>query len=72
MPGYLIERTFPDDGLVIPMDETGAKDMSLTSEQQFTIPSHLDPFICQRRQTEDILHLRWALPRSDPTSRTTK
>jgi hypothetical protein len=25
MPRYLIERTFPDDGLVIPMDETGAK-----------------------------------------------
>jgi hypothetical protein len=25
MPRYLVERTFPDDGLVIPMDETGAQ-----------------------------------------------
>ena len=25
MPRYLIERTFPDDGLIIPMNETGAK-----------------------------------------------
>ena len=25
MPRYLVERTFPDDGLIIPMDETGAQ-----------------------------------------------
>ena len=25
MPRYLIERTFPDDGLIIPMDEMGAQ-----------------------------------------------
>lgn len=25
MPRYLVERTFPEDGLVIPMDETGAQ-----------------------------------------------
>ena len=25
MPRYLIERTFPDDGLIIPMDETEHK-----------------------------------------------
>ena len=25
MPRYLVERTFQDDGLVIPMDETGAQ-----------------------------------------------
>ena len=25
MPRYLVERTFPDDGLIIPMDEMGAQ-----------------------------------------------
>ena len=25
MPRYLVERTFPDDGLIIPMNETGAQ-----------------------------------------------
>ncbi len=25
MPRYLVERTFTDDGLIIPMDETGAQ-----------------------------------------------
>jgi hypothetical protein len=25
MPRYVVERTFPDDGLIIPMDETGAE-----------------------------------------------
>jgi uncharacterized protein DUF4242 len=25
MPRYLVERTFPDDGLIIPMDEMGVQ-----------------------------------------------
>jgi len=25
MPRYVVERTFPDDGLIIPMNETGAQ-----------------------------------------------
>lgn len=25
MPRYVVERTFPDDGLIIPMDEKGAE-----------------------------------------------
>src|SRR5438067_6897280 len=38
-------------------------DLPLSRGQQCARSGHLGPFLCQRGQTEDLLHLRWTLPR---------
>src|SRR5450755_4677507 len=50
----------------------GSTDVPLSRKPQCTRAGDLGPFLCQRGQTEDLLHLRWTLPRSYQTGRTAK
>ena len=65
MPRYMVERTFTD-GLEIPTTDDGADGVPRRRRQQRRRRGDVGALLRQRRQDEDLLHLRRPGPRGDP------
>ena len=66
MPRYIVERTFPNR-LEIQIANGGAEICGTRREAKQRAGRHVDPLLRQRRQAKDLLRLRRAHPRRDPS-----